>query len=249
MAPPHVRRGRRVPCVVEEHMNDLTSKDSSWLLAAGGAGFLALAAIFLVRDLALPPEMLMGAAALLAAIAAVLGRRRWPAVGPGALLGVALAGGAWYAAVKSPALLPALGIAAAASIAVVAMHERHAGVTPPVSTLAGPLAWYAAGASFLIASAAFYFQFLTIGVASDMLARRLILTIAWLAIGLGLLIAARRPTTPPGRVGVALIAVALLKALVYDSTHLWGPLRVTVFAAVGALLLAGARLINDRGRA
>jgi hypothetical protein len=81
MPPPHARQDGRVACVVEEHMNELTSKDSSWLLAAGGAGFLALAAIFLVRDLALPPETLMGAAALLAAIAAVLGRRcsasRW----------------------------------------------------------------------------------------------------------------------------------------------------------------------------
>lgn len=230
-------------------MNDLTSKNSSSLLAACGAGFLALAAIFLVRDLALPPETLMSAAAVLAAIAAVAGRRRWPAVGPGALLGVALAGGAWYAMVKSPALLPALALAAVASIAVVVMHERHTAVSSPAPAPAGPLAWYAAGAAFLVASAAFYFQFLTLGVANESLARRLIPTIAWLAIGLGLLIAARRPTSPPGRVGIGFISVAVLKALVYDSTHLSGPLRVTVFAAVGALLLAGARLINDRERA
>jgi hypothetical protein len=45
------------------------------------------------------------------------------------------------------------------------------------------------------------------------------------------------------------IAVAVMKALVYDSTHLQGPLRVTVFAAVGALLLTGARLIGAQERA
>jgi len=229
-------------------MNELTKKNSSPILAVGGAGFLALAAIFLVRDLALPPETLMGVAALLAAITALVGRR-WPAVGPAALLGVAAVGGAWYTAVKSPVLLPALVLTALASGVTVVMHERRAAATPQASTLPGQLAWYAAGAAFLVASGALYFHFLTLGVASESLVRRLIPTIAWLAIGLGLLIAGRRPTSSPGQVGIAFVAVAALKALIYDSTHLQGPLRVTVFAAVGALLLAGARLVNDRERA
>jgi hypothetical protein len=229
-------------------MNDLTSKNSSSLLSVGGAGFLALAAIFLVRDLALPPETLLGAAALLASIAAVLGRpRRWPWVGPGGLLAVAIGGGAWYLAVTSPALLPGLALAAVGAIATVVLHERRTFASP--SSAANPLAWYAAGTAFLAASAALYFHFLTLGVADESVARRLIPTIAWLAIGLGLLVASRSRTSPPGRVGVGFIAVATVKALVYDSTHLQGPLRVTVFAAVGALLLAGAHLISDRARA
>jgi hypothetical protein len=229
-------------------MNELTKKNSSPVLAVGGAVFLALAAIFLVRDLALPPETLMGAAAVLAAVAALLGRR-WPAVGPGALLAVAVVSGAWYTTVKSPILLPALVLTALASIVTVVMHERRAAAAPSASPIAGQLAWYAAGAAFLVASGALYFHFLTLGVASESLVRRLIPTIAWLAIGLGLLIAARKPASPPGQVGVAFVAVAVLKALVYDSTHLQGPLRVAVFAAVGALLLAGARLVNDPERA
>ena len=133
------------------------------------------------------------------------------------------------------------------SIAALVLHERRASASDP--TVAGPLFWFAAGGAFLVASAALYFSFLTLGVADESLARRLIPTIGWLAIGLGLLIAARSRTSPPGRVGVGYIAVALVKALVYDSTHLQGPLRVTVFAAVGALLLAGARLSSDRERA
>jgi hypothetical protein len=229
-------------------MNDLTSKNSSSLLAAGGAGFLALAAIFLVRDLALPPETLLGAAALLASVAAILGRpRRWPWVAPGALLAVAIVGGGWYLAVTSPALLPGLALAAFGSIAAVVRHERRESGAP--SDAAGPLTWYAAGTAFLVASGALYFHFLTLGVADESLARRLIPTIGWLAIGLALLVAARSRTSAPGRVGIGFIAVAAIKALAYDSTHLQGPLRVTVFAAVGALLLVGARLINDRERA
>ena len=151
-------------------MNDLTSKNSSSVLAAGGAGFLALAAIFLVRDLALPPETLLGAGALLASVAAILGRpRRWPWVAPGALLAVAIVGGGWYLAVTSPALLPGLALAAFGSIAAVVLHARRASAAP--SDAAGPLTWYAAGTAFLVASAALYFHFLTLGVADDSLAR------------------------------------------------------------------------------
>lgn len=60
-----------------------------------------------------------------------------------------------------------------------------------------------------------------------------------------MLIAARSRASAPGQVGTGLAAIALLKALVYDSVHLQGPLRVTLFAAVGALLLVGARLVGD----
>jgi len=70
-----------------------------------------------------------------------------------------------------------------------------------------------------------------------------------LELPLALWIAAPRRDAAPGRVAIGFVVVAVLKALVYDSTHLQGPLRVTVFAAVGALLLAGARIIAHRERA
>ena len=228
-------------------MTELTNKNSSSILAAGGAGFLVLAGFFLMRDLALPPQTLLSALAVLASVAAAIGRpRRLPWLAPGALLGLAVVGGGWYLAVTSPALLPALALTAVGSIATVARHERRAPLAP--SDLAGRLAWYAAGAAFLAASAALYFHFVTLGVADESLARRLIPTIGWLAIGLALFIAARSRASAPGRVGVGFVAVAVLKALIYDSTHLQGPLRVTVFAAVGVLLLAGARLTAGRER-
>ncbi|HMF43056.1 MAG TPA: hypothetical protein VKQ32_20425 [Polyangia bacterium] len=230
-------------------MNDVTSKSSSPILAAGGAGFLVLAAVFLVRDLALPPETLLGAAAVLAVVLALLRPpRRLPWIGPAALLAVAVVGGGWFLAVASPALLPGLGVVAVGSIASVAMHERRAAQAPS-SDLARRLAWYAAGAAFLVASGAFYVHFFTLGFADESPARRLIPTISWLAIGLALWIAAPNRDAAPGRVAIGFVAIAVLKALVYDSTHLQGPLRVTVFAAVGALLLAGARIIARREHA
>jgi hypothetical protein len=226
-------------------MNQIPTKSPSTVLAAGGAGFLALAAYFLWRDLALPPQIVLSAAAAIAAIAAALGRpRRWPALAPGALLALALAGGAWFVAIKSPALLPGLAVTAVGSIAAAVLGER--GSAWPAASPAGRLAWYAAGTAFLVASGAFYFQFLTLGIGQDSVARRLIPTITWLAVGLALLIAARGRLSAPGQVGVGLVGVAIGKALVYDSIHLQGPLRVTLFAAVGALLLAGARLVGAR---
>jgi hypothetical protein len=225
-------------------MNDEANKSPSTMLAAGGGGFLVLAGYFLVRDLALPPEILLTGAALAASVAAVLGRpRRWPAVGPGALLALALVAGAWYAAVTSPVLLPALLVTAVGSIAAVAVHGRDADASGMKA--AAPLRWYAAGASFLAATAALSFHFLTAGMGEASIAPRLIPTIAWLAAGLALLIAARSRASAPGQVGTGLAGVALVKALVYDSVRLQGPLRVTLFAAVGALLLVGARLVGD----
>lgn len=230
-------------------MNDVRSKSSSPILAAGGAAFLALAALFLVRDLALPPETLLTGAALLAVIFAVF-RPPWrlPWVGPVALLVLAVVGGGWFLAISSPALLPALALTAAGAIASVAVYERHASLSPSAYR-AARLAWYAAGAAFLAASGAFYVHFFTLGFADESPARRLIPTISWLAIGLALWIAAPDRDRAPGRVAIGFVAIAVLKALVYDSTHLQGPLRVTVFAAVGALLLAGARLVSRRERA
>ena len=40
------------------------------------------------------------------------------------------------------------------------------------------------------------------------------------------------------------MAVALAKALFYDTTHMYGPSRVAVLGAVGVLLLAGARMLH-----
>jgi hypothetical protein len=232
-------------------MNDVPNKSSSPILAAGGAAFLALAALFLVRDLAMPPETLLDAAALLAAVTAVLRPpRRVPWIGPAVLLAISVAGGCWFLAVESPALLPALALAAVGSIASVAMHERRASPSPSrLDDRTRRLAWYAAGVAFLVATGALYVHYFTFGFADESPARRLIPTIAWLAIGLALWIAAPSRESASGRVAMGFVAVALLKALIYDSTHLQGPLRVTVFAAVGALLLAGARLVVHRERA
>jgi len=75
----------------------------------------------------------------------------------------------------------------------------------------------------------------------ESVARRLVPTLLWLALGLVLFIAGRARTRAAAHVGLGLIAVALTKAVTYDTTHLQGGLRVAVLAAVGGLLLFAAR--------
>src|SRR5438552_1731254 len=91
---------------------DPDPKKESTALAVGGGAFLLLAGFFLWRDLALPRELVMLAAVVLAAGAAALGRpRALPALGPAALLAATAAAGGWYAVERAPGILPALLVA------------------------------------------------------------------------------------------------------------------------------------------
>jgi hypothetical protein len=208
------------------------------LLLAGGAGFLTLAATFLWRDLALPAEAVLLVSACLAAVTSLFGfPRRVPLVGPVAVLVTAAVGGAWFLVTRNPLLLPAHGIGLGAAIAAIVRLERAD--QWPASSLPGRLVWYGAGLSFLVATWAFYFHFLTAGVASASVGRRLVPTIIWLAVGLALFVAGRVRARAAMQTGAGLMGIALVKAVSYDTTHLHGLLRVGVLGAVGTLLLAG----------
>jgi len=74
-------------------------------------------------------------------------------------------------------------------------------------------------------------------------ARRLLLTVVWLAAGLALVVR-RRPALQPG--GRVLVAAAYVKALVYDTTHLDGGLRILALLVTGGLLLGGAWALGRR---
>lgn len=224
-------------------MSDPASTTQWRALAAGGAAFLALAVYFLWRDLDLPRELVLLAATLLAGTASLLGRpRRWPLVAPAALMGAAAVAGLWFLAEKGPAVLPALAVALGTSAAAVVRGER--GDLGSAGALAHRLRWYGLGVALIAASSAFYFHFLTTGVAVDSVARRLIPTVVWLALGLALFIAGRLRAQPAMHVGLGLVAIAVSKAVVYDTTHLHGSLRVVVLASVGVLLLFAASVVR-----
>jgi hypothetical protein len=224
-------------------MHDGRNDREATVLLAGGTAFLTVAGVFLWRDLDIPHEMLLLAAALGLGVAAVLGwPRRWPALAPLALLAAAGAGGLWFLVDQRPALLPALTATLAATLAAVIRAEGtdEAGA----DTLAHRLRWYGLGAALLAASFGFYFHFLTTGIAADTVARRLVPTVGWLVLGLALFVAGRPRTRAARQVGAGLVAVALAKAAIYDTTHLAGAWRVLGLAAVGALLLFASSVVR-----
>jgi uncharacterized membrane protein len=79
------------------------------------------------------------------------------------------------------------------------------------------------------------------------MARRLIPTLAWLALGLAFFIGGKGRVPAAVHVGLGFIAVAVGKAALYDTGHLHGYLRIGALGAVGVLLLVGGRLVG-RGR-
>jgi hypothetical protein len=102
------------------------------------------------------------------------------------------------------------------------------------------LLWHGFVLASVIASSGLYFQFLTLGM-PDQVGRRLVLTGLWLLAGLVLVGVARRTGQKVARdAAFGFVAMALGKALVYDSLHLAGFLRIGEFAAAGLLLWAGA---------
>jgi hypothetical protein len=217
------------------------------VLFGAGAGLLTLAGVFLWRDLQVPHELLLALAALACAGLVLAGvPRQRPLAGPIAVLACAVLGGLWYAATKSGLLLVGLAVTLAASAFGVWREGRSQEEARP-DRLPSVLAWYGLTAAALVASWAFYFHFLTLGLAEDEVGRRLVLTLGWLVAGVGLVVHGRaREQSVIRDAGFAFIAFALAKALAYDTTHLSGTLRVAGLAASGLLMMGGAWL-STRG--
>jgi hypothetical protein len=210
------------------------------VLGTAGVAFLALATFFLWRDMSWPRELVMTMLALLAGAATVARwPRAWPGLAPVALLAVTAASAGWFTLEKQVSLLPPLGIALVTGGAAV-LRSLHAGEDGPT----GRFTWYAFGAALLAASWGLYFHFFTAGFAHEWVARRMILTVGWLAVGLAFYIGARGRLPAAVHVGLAFIAVAVAKAALYDTVQLHGFLRIGALAAVGALLVVGARTLG-----
>jgi uncharacterized membrane protein len=208
------------------------------VLAATGTGMIALAAAFLWNDLQVQPEVLVVAASVFAAGLAVRGKGRRPLVGPLALFACTLAGGLWFVLGRSPVLLVGLGASWGASLVGIIRGGRAPETTR--DRIHNVLLWHGFVLATAVATSALYFQFLTLGM-PDLVERRLVLTMAWLLGGLVMLSVAGRTGQRAARdAAFALVGLSVAKALIYDSTHLSGMLRVGEFAFAGVLLWTGA---------
>jgi hypothetical protein len=218
----------------------MTTKWDVRVLGGLGAGLLALAVVFLWRDLQVPRELLLALAATAAAGLGLLNvHRAQRLAAPIAVLACAVAGGLWYAATKEGLLLVGLALTLVAATVALLLSRRES----PPDRIHDVLSWYGLTAAAIAASWAFYFHFLTLGFAEDNVARRLVLTLGWLVTGVALVLTGRQRGTPVIRdAGFAFVAIAVGKTLLYDTVNLHGSLRVVGLAAAGALMLGAAWL-------
>jgi hypothetical protein len=211
------------------------------VLAVAGVGLLALAGVYLWIDMQVPMEVLLAVAAVGAAGLAFAGiPRERPFAGAIAVLACSVFGGVWYAATKSSLLLVGLAVTLVASVLSVWRSRQPGFEQDRVQSM---LVWFGLTAAAIATSWAFYFHFLTMGFAGDDVGRRLVLTLGWLVTGVALVLYGRiRGEGVIRDAGFAFIAIAVGKALAYDTTHLSGALRVSGLAGAGLLMLGGAWL-------
>ncbi|MBX7101411.1 MAG: DUF2339 domain-containing protein [Myxococcaceae bacterium] len=220
----------------------MTVRNDWKVLQWAGGALLAIAGVFLWRDAQLHPAWLLSAVAVLfAALTLRAGSPLWQLGSALGLLGSAVVGVAAYAAVREPVILGALGAVGLAS----GLAARRAPLPGQSAERMRSLAtWAALAVALLGVSGGAYFELLTLGAMSDEPARRLVLTLGWLGLGLGFLVLSLRQQVRSARdVGFGVLAIAALKALAYDSTHLGGPVRVALFAAAGLILLGAGALL------
>lgn len=233
-----------------------SSSLDSRVLHLVGAGLVALAAIFGWQELELEGVLfavIASGAAVLFSVQRLEGALRW--LSPVLLLVTALASGAAWLAFKLPLLLAgvALPVVGAVWVAVRLLRDTATTVAAPGPMRALPLrvpeflTWQTLGLGLLMLTGGAYFHLLTLQV--DDLARRLVLTLVWTMIGLVAVLLGRKLTdTAPRDAGFVVLAAAVAKVTLYDTTHLHGGLRIGVLLAVGALLLVGAQLLPRVGR-
>jgi hypothetical protein len=234
-------------------MNASPSLDAR-VLQFAGLGLLTLAAVFGWQELELQGVFI---AILASGIATALSTRtldgamRWFA--PFGLLVTATVSASAWLAFKLPLLLlgVALPVLGAVWVAARLWRAREAVVPGPIRELPlrAPefLTWQTLGTGLMALSGGAYFHLMTMQV--DDLGRRLVLTFAWTLLGLGFVMLGRRMNdTAPRDAGFVVVGAAVLKAALYDTTHLFGGLRIGVLVVVGALLLLGSQGLKHLSR-
>ncbi|HVE82228.1 MAG TPA: DUF2339 domain-containing protein [Myxococcales bacterium] len=211
-----------------------------------GTLLFGLSMVFLWRDLEVPISALAAVMAVgIAGVSMSRVDRQMPLVAPILMVLLVIGVGGWYAMERDPILLAPLGVCLAASLGMVAREPRDA--RTPEEQVRRVAVWYGMVLAALAASWATYFQLVTLRFPGDE-ARRLLLTAAWMVVGVALVVGARWRDRPAARdAGFAFLAAGVGKLVLYDTSHLFGMVRIAELAGAGAVLLAAALLAGRVG--
>jgi uncharacterized membrane protein len=214
------------------------------VLSITGAVLFTMAGVFLWREMEVPFSALPAAmAVVIAGISMSRLDRKMPLVAPIFMVLLVLGVGGWYAMLRDPILLAPLGVCLVASLGMVAREPRDA--STPEEQVRRIAVWYGMVLAALAATWATYFELVTLRFPGDE-ARRMLLTGAWMVVGVALVVGARWRDRPAARdAGFAFLAAGVGKLVLYDTSHLYGMVRIVELAAAGAVLL-GAALLASR---
>lgn len=219
-------------------------KNEPAVLGIGGAILLALAGFFLWRQLSLASEVLAVAGSALAAAGAWLAHKKDKGgVGP-IVLGVAgLACGGWYAMTKEPVVLIGLGISFVVSLVLtLASQKKFANLEAKAHRT---LSWFATAITGLAASFGTYFFVFDASETSlnGFIARRALLTLAWLISGTAMVVfGSKRAANEVRDAGYLVLGTSMVKMLLYDVPNDDNVVRIVALAIGGAVLMGASQL-------
>jgi len=218
-----------------------TTKVDLRVLGVTGALLCTLAGVFLWRDLEVPISALAAAmAVVIAALSMSRVDRKMPIVAPIMMVLLVLGVGVWYAAARDPILLAPLGVCLMASLGMVAKEPRDANTLE--EQIRRVAVWYGMVLAALASTWATYFELVTLRFPGDE-TRRLLLTGVWMMVGVALVVGARWRDRPAARdAGFAFLVAGVGKLILYDTSHLFGMVRIAELAVAGAVLLGAATL-------
>lgn len=218
------------------------------VLGIAGGGLLALALFFLWRELQVPLLMvLLAGTAVAALVAGLLLKFKVPIVGPLVLLGALVGAGMAYGASREPIALAALGVVFVASLVFAGLGFASQTPGSTAARVHRLLSWHGAAVAGLVTTLALYFHLFD---ASDLglqgfVARRALLSLLWLSSGAAMVLLGRKQGATEIRdAGFLVLGVAMVKMLLFDTTHLDGFTRVASLAVGGLLLLASAVIVR-----
>lgn len=215
--------------------------DAAKALKFVGTTLLALTGLLIWKEVSLDAVyLLLGASTATMGASFWLERKKREFVGPVLAFFMLVLSTCWYAATREPVTLAAMGLTFASFAGMSWLHrERETSLHRLLSLLGAAFS----GLALSLAADFHLFHASEIG-SEDFVARRVLLTIGWLAPGLVALVRGnKREDRAVMATGVVLTVAALGKLLVYDTVALDGVLRIASYGLAGVLTMVAGQLL------